>query len=206
MWRLSRLGTSVDWAAFLARQTDPGTRFCAAIAAAMGNAAGQAVLDVLWETVRQRVAEPGLGTKSPPRYLVAVLALAELQAPGSAAAIGGMLNVTTPPPDLVLLLRALARTGEAQAIEIIQRFLRESAEQPFTTPLWGADPAHPTPFREAIVIRAVRSLVLLGSTHECARLEAWRHHPLLLTRRHARWVLAEAASRHGRAGRSGPPP
>ena len=54
-----------------------------------------------------------------------------------------------------------------------------------------ADPAHPTSFREAIVIRAVRSLALLGSTAERDRLEAWRHHPHLLTRRQARRVLAE---------------
>ena len=195
MWRLSRLGTSVDWAAYFARETAADPRFCAAIAAALGNAASPTVLEVLWETVRLRVSDPVLGIKSPPRYLVAALALAELQAPGAAAAIGGILTPATPPADILLLLRALARTGDPHAVEVIRTFLRSSENVPFAIPLWGADPAHPTSFRDAIVIRAVRSLALLGSTAERDRLEAWRQHPQLLMRRHARRVLAEVDER-----------
>jgi flavin-dependent dehydrogenase len=195
MWRLSRQGAAVDWAGVFARETDPGTRFCAAIAAAMGNAAGPAALDTLWATVRDRVADPVLGIKSPPRYLLAALALAELQAPGAAAAIGALLSPLPAPPDVLLLLRALARTADPLAIDIIRTFLRNTEDERFPIALWGADPAHPTSFREAIVIRAVRSLALLGSTAERDRLEAWRQHPQLLTRRHARRVLAEVDAR-----------
>jgi flavin-dependent dehydrogenase len=193
MWRLSRLGASVDWDGFFARETAAGARFCAAIAAAMGKAAGPAALDVLWETVRNRVTEPGLGIKSPPRCFVAALALAELQAPGAADAIGALLTPKAPPPDLLLLLRALARTADPKAVGIIQNFLQESENELFPIPLWGADPAHPTSFRAAIVIRAVRSLAELGAAPEPERLEALRDHPLLLMRRHARRVLAELA-------------
>ena len=201
MWRLSRLGASVDWAGFFARETDVGARFCAAVAAAMGKAAGPAALEVLWETVRNRVTEPVLGIKSPARCFVAALALAELQVPGAVDAIGALLTPKAPPPDLLLLLRALARTGDPKAVEIILKFLGESENEPFPIPLWGADPAHPTSFRAAIVIRAVRSLAELGCTQEVSRLEALRDHPHLLMRRHARRVLAEVA-RVGAGGRS----
>jgi HEAT repeat protein len=166
----------------------------------MGKVTIPVVLEVLWEAVRNRVTEPVLGIKSPPRCFVAALALAELQTAGAAEAIGALLTPKAPPPDLVLLLRALARTGDEKAVEIIRRFLRESETEQFPIALWGADPAHPTSFRDAVVVRAVRSLAELGSSQERARVETLCNHPHLLMRRHARRVLAEVA-RVGATGR-----
>ena len=197
MWRLSLVGQAVDWTGFFARETEPGTRFCGAVAAALGGCALPVVIEVLQETLRQRVAEPVLGIKSPARYLVAALILAERQAPGIAEAIGALITPTTPPPDLLLLLRALGQARQPEGIAVIRRFLQETEGQSFAIALWGADPAHPTSFRDALIIRAVRSLGMLGVTDEAGRLEALCQHPSLLMRRLARRVrraLGTAAS------------
>lgn len=191
MWRLSLMGPAVDWPGFFARETEPGARFCGAVAAALGGVRSQVVVDTLQDTLRQRIAEPVLGIKSPARYLVAALVLAELQAPGSADAIGTLLSPTLPPPELLLLLRALGQAGQPEGIAVIRRFLQETEGNPFAIALWGADPAHPTSFRDAVIIRAVRSLGMLGVTDEASRLEALREHPMLLMRRLARRVLKE---------------
>jgi hypothetical protein len=198
MWRLSRLGAAVDWGAFLSRESDPGARFCAAVAAALAGVGGPAVTDVLWTAVRERVAEPVLGVKSPARHLVALLALAELRTPGVATAIGEVLRPELPPPDVVLLLRALAVTGDPQGIAVVREFLRTSEGLTFAVALWGADAAHPTSFRDTVILRAVRTLAALGSTEGRALVEALRDSPRLLVRRHARRVLAEVAAAEGR--------
>ena len=192
MWRLSRSAKAVDWPAFLAGTADPNARFCGAIAAALGGQAGPEVVAVLQEVLRSRQAEPVLGLKSPQRYVVAALALAEIGAPGIAEAIGDMLTLELPAPTLLLLLRALGKAGQPAGVGAIRRFLAETAQHDFPVALWGGDPAHPTAFRDAIVIRAVRSLAQLGDTSEAWRLDALVDHPMLLWRRHARRVKGGA--------------
>lgn len=191
MWRLSRQAATVDWAGFLDREQDPGARFCGAVAAALGGVRVSPVLRELWDVFRRRVAEPPLGVKSPPRYVVALLALAELRAPGVARAIGEVLRPGIPAPEALLLLRALAVAGEPDGIEVVRAFLRDCAAEDFPTPLWGSDPAHTTPFRDVVFLRAARTLAALGAPDERPRVEALCSHPMLLMRRHARRVLAE---------------
>jgi len=202
MWRLSRLGARVDWTGVLGREQDPGARFCAAVAAALGGVASEPVTAALWDTVRQRVAEPALGTKSPARYVVALLALAELRVPGVAAAIGELLRPELAPSDLLLLLRALAVAGDPAGVAVVRDFLRQSEGQAFPIALWGADAGHPTSFRDAVILRAVRTLAALGSTDERWRAEGLCDHAMLLVRRHARHVLAECARDGGTGGPS----
>ena len=193
MWRLSRLDDPSRWDAFFATETHADARFRGAVAAALAGIASAPVIEILRQTWRERVDEPRLGVKSPPRYVVAVLALAELHCEGTADMIEALLRENLSAPDLLLLLRALAVCADPRGVEIVQHFLEETEDEAFPTPLWGVanEAAHPTPFRSFVVIRAVRTLGVLGSRAAADRLLPYTNDPSLLIRRHARRVLAE---------------
>ncbi|MBN2451888.1 MAG: FAD-dependent oxidoreductase [Lentisphaeria bacterium] len=191
MWRLSLRGPEADWDRFFGAETDPGARFCAAVAAAVGGVCRDDVVGELRRAVAARAAEPPLGVKSPARCVVAALALAALRTDDAAAASGELLGEARPAPEVLLLLGALATAGRPEGIAVVRRFLAEHEDAPFPVPLWGVEAAHPASFRAFVILRALRTLAALGSADEEHRLEPYLNDASLLLRRHARRVQRE---------------
>jgi flavin-dependent dehydrogenase len=195
MWRLAqRTGSEApDWEAFLSNETDADRRFRGAVAAAEAGISTPAVLAELGRSADSLETGAPLGRKSPARCIVAALALADIGAPGTAARIGAILESDIPvPTDALLLLKALAYLGDPAGVGVVKRFLAASEGKPFLERLWGVSDGCPTSFRYAVEIRAVRTLIALGCRDELSRLDPYLSDPLLLIRRHARRVLAEA--------------
>lgn len=195
MWRLAqRTGAAApDWEAVIGHEQDPDRRFRAAVTAAEARIGTPAVVAELARCADALEVGKPLGTKSPARCIVAVLALADLGVPGTANRIGAILRSEVPnPTDVLLLLKALAIADEPAGIGIIKDFLAATKDKPFLMSLWGVSDGCPSSFRYAIEIRAVRTLVALGCTDQVGLLDAYVDDPLLLIRRHARRVQREA--------------
>ena len=197
MWRLSRMRgpDAPDWSAFFASESDMNRRFCGAVAAALGDGLPDAARDVLVEAVRSRLDEPPLGVKSPPRYVVAALALCEAGAAGAADLAGELLSeASLDPPALVLVLKALELAGDPKGVPYVREFLQRNEENDFSIPLWGNAASWETSMRFTVVLRASQTLLRLGCRDEAGRLEAYTGDESLLVRRHARRLLAEATA------------
>ncbi len=193
MWRLSRLRPDARrWEAFFAGQEDPEVRFAGAVAAALGGRGTEAVRSILARALAERWDEPRLGVKSPSRFVVAALALAELRTEGIAQTLARLLEEENlPPPDALLLLRSLGTVGDPAGVEPVKRFLYTLADRECSTRLWGVSSGIPESFRFALEIRAVRTLGRLGCSEENERLRPYLRHSNLLIRRHARRVARE---------------
>jgi hypothetical protein len=195
MWRLAqRTGEyAPDWGAFLAKEDDANRRFRGAVAAAEAGIDSPAVIAVLQQCADSLEKGEPLGVKSSARCIVAVLALADLNVPGTAERIGRVLLSDVPgPTDCLLLLKGLQTAGEPAGIQVVKDFLAATEGEAFLASLWGVSDGCPSSFRYAIDIRAVRTLLALGCTDEVGRLEAYVNDPVLLIRRHARHVQMEA--------------
>lgn len=193
MWRLSQRAAAVDWDAFLAAETSPERAFAAAVAAASGGVSSESIRAVLLGTFRERVAEPALGIKSPPPYVVAALALVEIRAPEALSALGELLQASDLQATVaVLLLKAISRLGDADGVAAIKAFLGDGMERASTVSLWGVQEFRVSPFRFAVELRAVRSLLELGCRDEVRRLDAYVEDEHLLIRRYARRLAAMA--------------
>ena len=198
MWRLStKTGTEgAFWTAFFEQETDDDARFAGAVAAAMGGHDLEPVRKVLLDTVEHRIDGPRLGTKSPPRTVVACLALSALDVPGLSRTVGDLLGEQTlEAPDLLLLLRSLAESSDsAAATREINAFLDATQGNHFTIPLWGVAAGSPTSFRPAIELRAAKTLARLGGKADGLQLEPYMVHDMLLIRRQARRIAHEAGT------------
>jgi ribulose 1,5-bisphosphate synthetase/thiazole synthase len=201
MWRLTTQDSIPDevWARFFETETDPDARFAGAVAAALCGCALPSVVSLLSDCVTGRTDEPRLGVKSPPRYVVACLALVELKTAGIAETVGELLcEGSLQAPDLLLLLRALAHTSDPEAARrVVHEFLDVTAEETFAIPLWGVSGGSPTSFRPAIDLRAVRTLCELGEEPDAGRLGAYLDHEMLLVRRYARKIAGQYAAKSG---------
>jgi hypothetical protein len=210
MWRLAARGAQAqpDWEAFLRSESDPRRRFCGALAATLAGRRVAPALAELRETVARRVEGPRLGTKSPPLYVAAALALAGVGEPGMTETLGALLaDPELKAPDLVLVLRGLGALGDPGGVQPIRDFLARTEDEPFLHPLWGADAKWPTSLRFLVELRAIHSLLALGCRAENGRLAKYVNDERLLIRRHARRLRAmgEKGSRRvgGRGARRG---
>ena len=195
MWQLSRMSGAhaPDWSGFFASESDPDRRFCGAVAAALGEELPDAARDVLVEAVHSRIDEPRLGVKSPPRYVVAALALCEAGAPGAADLAGEILQETAlDPPALVLVLKALELADDPAGIPHVREFLERNEDNEFSVPLWGNAASWETSMRFTVVLRASQTLLSLGCRDEAGRLDAYVGDESLLVRRYARRLMAAA--------------
>jgi len=188
MWRLRILSMRAKpphWDAFFAGEHDPNRRFCAAVTVSVSGVRHEACRQELYRVLRDRVEGPRLGVKSPARFVVAALALAEMKDPDIAGEIGRLLeDPALDPPTLVLLLKALEQTGP-RGIQPIRSFLEQNAHREFLFSLWGCDPTWTTSLRFVIELQAVSSLHVLGCREEDNRLQRYLSHPNLLVRRYA---------------------
>ena len=203
MWRLSLLPAEAgpDWNAFFASERDEQKRFAAAVTLAVSGRAGAEAKAILANAIEARLDEPRLGVKSPPRFVVAALALAAARVPGLAATIGQLLlEEQLDAPSIVLLLKALGGLGDAEAVTWLKRFLVQTSGDTFANPLWGVGAGKATSFRFAVDLCAVRSLMALGCDDERDRLHAYTQHENLLLRRYARRLEGEARKRMGICG------
>lgn len=198
MWRLSRLAQDQqpDWNAFFAAEADPDKRFRAAVAAVLGGTRNADARETLQMAIRARLAEPALGFRSPPRYVVAALALAESHEPGIADRLGEILlewqQRKLDAPTLLLLLQAIGKLGDPRGVETVKAFLKQSEAEDFPCALSGNPPSRTVPFRFALVLRSVRTLLELGCRDQCERLTPYLNDGNLLIRRYA-GVLAKQA-------------
>ncbi|MBT3376900.1 MAG: FAD-dependent oxidoreductase [Lentisphaerae bacterium] len=193
MWRLSQRAAAVDWDAFFTSEVVRDRAFAGAVAAAAGGISSESVRSVLSNAFRERIAEPALGIKSPPPYVVAALALAEIRAPEALPALCELLQA----PDLqaavaVLVLKAIGRLGDKAGVVALKAFLVDGLDGASTVSLWGVKEFRLTSFRFAVELRAVRSLLELGCADEVPRLEAYVDDGHLLIRRYARRLVAMA--------------
>jgi len=190
MWRLSRLPAhDPAWERYFAATEDPDRRFCAAVAAALAGVESNAVRDELRRAVADRVDEPRLGRKSPPRYVVALMALADLGDEFVTRRIGEvLLHDALAPQDAVLLLKALGDAGDPAGVAILRDVL--AREEDSAVPMWGCPDDLRTSFRFRIESQVIRSLHALGCRDEDERLQPYLDDPRLLVRRYARRLHA----------------
>lgn len=194
LWRFAKKQSdpAPDWEQVLASEPDAVVRFIKALAAVFSGADSPSAFGLLREVIRERIADPRLGVKSPPRYVVAALALAERHSEGAAEIIGDLLLTGNPAaPEVLLLLAALADLGDAAGVAPVRKFLAANDDNLFCIPLWGVSDGFRASFRPAVEIRAVRTLGRLGCSAENGRLDAYLDDASLLVRRHARRVARE---------------
>ena len=190
MMRLSDMDPNDPaWRTYLENEPDGENRFCAAVAGAL---AGRDTADVRTElerVVEERVAEQNLGPRTPPAYVVGLMALVEIGETGIAEYVDEIVrSEDLSPPALLLLLRVLADCAEPDGVPVIREFLRRNEDNDFAHSMSGCPGELTTSYRFAIVLRAVRSLKILGCREEDGRLQEYLHSPQLLIRRHARRV------------------
>jgi hypothetical protein len=190
MWRLSQMSaTDEAWDEYFQQETDDAARFKAAVAAALAGRDTEDVLRVLDRAVDSRQREPLLGVRAPAAFVIALLALNEIESENVSERIGNvLLDAELDTPAILLLLRALGDSGDRAGVEIIKRFLDQTEESEFQYPMAGCPKDLTTSFRYSVIIRAVRSLKALGCDDEDERLTPYLDSPHLLIRRHARRV------------------
>ncbi|MBS3762031.1 MAG: FAD-dependent oxidoreductase [Planctomycetes bacterium] len=202
MMRLSEMNPEDPaWTEYFESVDDAEKRFCAAVAGALAGRDQEDVRDALEYMLESRAVEPQLGRRTPPAFVVALLALTELGVDGIAGRVDGILceeevNV----PTILLLLRALADAGDAEGVPVIRNFLERTEDDTFQHSMSGCPGDLTRSYRFAVVLRAVRSLKILGCDEEDRRLERYLKSPHLLICRHARRVAASGGGLSGRGG------
>ncbi len=191
MWRLSqkRENDKPDWEGFLKTEPDAKRKFCAAIASIMRGDVPAEAVQVLEAAIKERADKPELGIKSPARYIVAALALAEAKVPGTEDRIEEILrNQELAGVDVMMLYRALGCIGGARAIRIIREHL--GRKMTYESSLWGQAPQFKTSLNFLVDLCAVRELQKMGCFEESPRLGAYCNSSSLLVRRCARRLAA----------------
>jgi hypothetical protein len=190
MWRLSQMNPdSAKWDQFFAEEKDDQRRFCAAVAAAIAGKTSDDVRDALITVVDQHVKEPTLGRKSPPPYIVALLALNEMGDPSICKRIRDVLQRNELiPAHVVLLLKALGDSGSPEGIAVLKEFL--PLKRSYEGIMWGCPDDLSTSFDFVVELRVIRSLHALGCHDEDALLNKYVDDSRLLVRRYARRLRA----------------
>lgn len=175
------------WADYLADEDDPERRFCAAVAAALAGRQDDTVKTELREAVTSRATEPQWGHRTPPACVIALLALAEIEAGEVSRHVEGILaeNELTP-PTLLAVLRAPADAKTPDAVPALREFLRRSEENDFLFPMKASPDDVKISWKFAVVLRTVKTLQVLGCRDEDWRIEPYLDSPHLLVRRYAR--------------------
>ncbi|NOY81475.1 MAG: FAD-dependent oxidoreductase [Kiritimatiellaeota bacterium] len=208
MWRLSRLPPEAapDWKRFFAQSHPKDKAFRAAVAAALGGHV-EAARPTLEQVVAERRREPILGEKAPPAFVVAAMALAEVQAPDSTDRLGTiLLEAPLDPPTILLILKGIELAGDPRGADYVRRFVEATRDNSFSMPLWGCSPEWRTSFRFAIELRAEHTVRALGASGNDESVKRYTNHENLLVRRYARRLLALGRGLPENGADTPPPP